>query len=65
MLVLTQTEVDTTGQSYFGETNLYFLDAQGKYDCRITLGTCSLDFAQWRSAHVRPDARGRQGGTRA
>jgi hypothetical protein len=37
-LVLTQTEVDTTGKSYFGETNLYFLDAQGKHDCRVALG---------------------------
>ena len=38
-LVLTQTEVDTTGKSYFGETNLHFMDSQGKYDCRIALGT--------------------------
>jgi len=37
-LVLTQTEVDTTGKSYYGETNLYFLDSQGKHDCRVVLG---------------------------
>lgn len=36
-LVLAQTEVDATGQSYFGETNLHFMDANGQFDCRVTL----------------------------
>ena len=39
VLVLTQTETDTSGQSYYGETNLYYLSAVGNYDCRVTLGT--------------------------
>lgn len=38
VLVLTQTEVDKTGKSYYGETNLYLLSAAGTYDCRVSLG---------------------------
>ena len=37
VLVLTSTEVDSTGKSYFGETGLYFLDSAGKVDCRVAL----------------------------
>jgi len=37
VLVLTSTEVDSTGKSYFGETGLYFLDSGGKFDSRVTL----------------------------
>lgn len=29
VLVSTQTEVDKTGQSYYGETNLYYLGSEG------------------------------------
>lgn len=37
VLLLTQTEVDKTGKSYYGETNLYMLSANGQFDCRVTL----------------------------
>jgi translation initiation factor 2A len=38
VLVLTSTEVDTTGQSYYGETNLYYMSTAGNWDCRVALG---------------------------
>lgn len=37
LLVLAQTEVDKTGKSYYGETTLYVLSANGGFDSRITL----------------------------
>lgn len=37
LLLLTQTDVDKTGKSYYGETNLYLLCVAAKYDARITL----------------------------
>ena len=37
MIVLAQTEVDKTGKSYYGETTLYVLSANGGFDSRITL----------------------------
>ncbi|KAG6849912.1 hypothetical protein H0H93_003780 [Arthromyces matolae] len=37
VLVLTQTEVDNTNKSYYGETGLYLLNAAGNFDCRVTL----------------------------
>ncbi|PLW34016.1 hypothetical protein PCASD_22333 [Puccinia coronata f. sp. avenae] len=37
VLILTQTDVDKTGKSYYGETNLYMLSANGQFDCRVTL----------------------------
>lgn len=37
LLVLTQTEVDKTGRSYYGETNLYYLAVAGNFDCRVPL----------------------------
>jgi translation initiation factor 2A len=37
VLVLTQTEVDKTNKSYYGETGLYLLSAAGNFDCRVTL----------------------------
>ncbi|KAJ2964371.1 hypothetical protein NQZ79_g682 [Umbelopsis isabellina] len=37
LLVLTQTEVDKTGKSYYGETNLYYLAVAGNFDCRVVL----------------------------
>ncbi|KAJ1949598.1 hypothetical protein EC988_004712, partial [Linderina pennispora] len=37
LLVLTQTEVDRTGRSYYGESSLYFMAAAGNFDCRVTL----------------------------
>ncbi|KAJ1892920.1 hypothetical protein LPJ66_006061, partial [Kickxella alabastrina] len=37
LLVLTQTEVDKTGRSYYGESGLYFMAAAGNFDCRVVL----------------------------
>ncbi|KAL8907471.1 MAG: hypothetical protein Q9207_001375 [Kuettlingeria erythrocarpa] len=41
LIVLAQTEVDKTGKSYYGETTLYLLSANGGFDSRIELGTDS------------------------
>jgi len=38
LIVLAQTEVDKTNKSYYGETNMYILSADGDFDARITLG---------------------------
>jgi translation initiation factor 2A len=38
VLFLTQTDVDKTGKSYYGETNLYLMSAAGNFDCRVSLG---------------------------
>ncbi|CDO55231.1 hypothetical protein DV113_000869 [Geotrichum candidum] len=37
LLVLGSTEVDKSGKSYYGETNLYLLGIAGSYDSRIQL----------------------------
>ena len=37
VLCLTQTEVDNSNKSYYGETGLYLLSAAGNFDCRVTL----------------------------
>ncbi|GAA6062758.1 hypothetical protein JCM10212_005554 [Sporobolomyces blumeae] len=37
LLFLTQTDVDKTGKSYYGETNLYLMNSAGQFDCRVTL----------------------------
>lgn len=37
LIVLAQTEVDKTGKSYYGETTLYLLSANGGFDSRIEL----------------------------
>lgn len=37
LLALAQTEVDSTGVSYYGETHLYFVSGDGSFDCRVTL----------------------------
>jgi translation initiation factor 2A len=37
VLVLTQTEVDNSNMSYYGETGMYLLSAAGNFDCRVTL----------------------------
>ncbi|KAF9228912.1 translation initiation factor eIF-2A [Gyrodon lividus] len=36
-LVLTQTEVDNSNMSYYGETSMYLLSAAGNFDCRVAL----------------------------
>lgn len=38
LIVLGQTEVDKSGKSYYGETTLYLLSANGGFDSRIDLG---------------------------
>ncbi|KAJ1797269.1 hypothetical protein LPJ59_003247, partial [Coemansia sp. RSA 2399] len=37
VLVLTHTDVDKTGRSYYGESSLYFMAAAGNFDCRVPL----------------------------
>ncbi|KAK5936631.1 hypothetical protein PMZ80_011096 [Knufia obscura] len=37
LIVLAQTEVDKTGKSYYGETTMYLLSANGSFDSRIDL----------------------------
>ncbi|KAF4305842.1 Six-bladed beta-propeller TolB-like protein [Botryosphaeria dothidea] len=37
VIVLAQTDVDKTNKSYYGETNMYILSANGGFDARITL----------------------------
>ncbi|KAJ2539590.1 hypothetical protein GGF49_005108 [Coemansia sp. RSA 1853] len=37
LLVLTQTDVDNSGRSYYGESSLYFMAAAGNFDCRVVL----------------------------
>ncbi|XTI90857.1 translation initiation factor eIF-2A [Cenococcum geophilum] len=37
LIVLAQTEVDKTNKSYYGETNMYILSANGGFDSRIHL----------------------------
>ncbi|KAH0825712.1 eukaryotic translation initiation factor eIF2A-domain-containing protein, partial [Lanmaoa asiatica] len=36
-LVVTQTEVDNSNMSYYGETSMYLLSAAGHFDCRVSL----------------------------
>jgi translation initiation factor 2A len=44
LIVLAQTEVDKTGKSYYGETTLYVLSANGGFDSRIELGMGSCTY---------------------
>ncbi|KAK2460701.1 hypothetical protein APHAL10511_007171 [Amanita phalloides] len=37
VLLLTQTDVDKSNKSYYGETRLYLLSAAGNFDCRVNL----------------------------
>jgi len=37
LLALTHTDVDSTGQSYYGENSLYFISGDGTFDCRVAL----------------------------
>ena len=37
LIVLAQTEVDKSNKSYYGETNMYVLSANGGFDARISL----------------------------
>jgi len=38
VIVLAQTEVDKSNKSYYGETNLYIMSANGGFDSRVQLG---------------------------
>lgn len=38
LIVLANTDVDKSNKSYYGETNMYILSANGGFDSRITLG---------------------------
>lgn len=40
-LFLTHNDVDTTGKSYYGETNLYLVSLDGSYDGLVDLGQLS------------------------
>jgi translation initiation factor 2A len=42
LLFVSQTEVDKTNKSYYGETNMYLMGAAGNFDCRVTLGAWSM-----------------------
>jgi hypothetical protein len=42
VLVSTQTEVDTSGKSYYGETNLYYISALDGMSVSVTLGKARL-----------------------
>ena len=51
VLVLTTTEVDKTGASYYGEQGLHYLSAKGEGNI-VLLGTCIYDtcmymYAAW------------------
>lgn len=37
LLLMTATDHDQSGKSYYGETNLYMLSARGDFDCRVSL----------------------------
>lgn len=39
LLIKTHTDVDKSGKSYYGESNLFFLQADGRYDSSINLST--------------------------
>lgn len=38
LIVLASTDVDKSNKSYYGETNMYILSANGGFDSRIQLG---------------------------
>lgn len=44
LIVLAQTEVDKTGKSYYGETTMYLLSANGGFDSRVDLGMMSKSY---------------------
>lgn len=57
LIVLAQTEVDKTNKSYYGETTLYVLSANGGFDSRIELGKQSRALSHPRT-NVVPDKEG-------
>jgi translation initiation factor 2A len=57
LIVLAQTEVDKTGKSYYGETTMYLLSANGGFDSRIDLGMLSF-YRTKDSAYILVDKEG-------
>ena len=47
VIVLAQTDVDKTNKSYYGETNMYILSANGGFDARISLGKSEQVRFRW------------------
>ncbi|KAG0343364.1 hypothetical protein BG004_005362 [Podila humilis] len=45
ILVWATTDVDKTGKSYYGETNLYYLAVAGNFDCRVPIDGLIHDVA--------------------
>ena len=41
-LFLTHTDVDNTGKSYYGETNLYLVSLDGSFDGMVDLGKLGI-----------------------
>ncbi|KAJ1501912.1 hypothetical protein HMI55_005424 [Coelomomyces lativittatus] len=37
LLILTSTDIDATGKSYYGQNNLYCMNTVAKFDCRVPL----------------------------
>lgn len=56
LIVLAQTEVDKSNKSYYGETTMYILSANGGFDSRIALGMASR-VGQWINANRIPQTR--------
>jgi len=47
VIVLAQTEVDKTNKSYYGETNMFILSANGGFESRIQLGKPRAERCGW------------------
>jgi translation initiation factor 2A len=41
-LFLCQSDVDNSGKSYYGETNLYLISLDGSHECKVQLGKHSV-----------------------
>lgn len=54
LIVLAQTEVDKSGKSYYGETTLYLLSANGGFDSRIDLGELTKHCFRPRINYTKP-----------
>lgn len=55
IIILASTDVDKSNKSYYGETNMYILSANGGFDARIALGRPCF------SQHITELTMGRQG----
>jgi uncharacterized protein with WD repeat len=52
LLAVSQTEADSTGKSYYGETNVYYMSTSGKFDCKFAPGTVVFFFADLSSSKL-------------